>query len=1472
MQSARDGGNLSQSSLLNPTTNQNLNLVENVDGKTFHDVFEIARTYLRFGELVDLHEIETTDDGVGYNDTKNYLSEDGLSGFAITPEGDLISAFNLGDRGFLKTIAGFIKDKGAKTLDCYSSPRQPLNLMYERILGFKTASLMEFNPEYDHDDIAKNHGMPNVAFMVLSENEVQTEKFNKDDYDAAKAYQLSQIEPENKNVVSAQTNTQPIIIEKPKEFIGEKIISDKQRTSSVKLIEEAADSTKPTKVRLKAVDAALQAALSESLPQGWSGEISYSSKTDTYAELNLAEPKNMAKALDNAAKRVLGADVRFEISDYDGGATKLSDLVTPEQESRLKDIIKEVLEGNAEPTKLAAWAKALKLSKIRNAENIRTFKSIASIERTIDSAMRDYVAGPDAPISDLQIYTTLLDGVNASFGNKSMLALADNVLANYTEESIGSKLAEFGMTTNLYVRELASRLKESVVPGRQPSPLAIRMANDVLALLNNDLKELRKSARQTNIQRATADVVRAQASPNYGSKNAAGSFVQGFDMAIRSPINIVETFLGRESSLATHLRDGGKAASNAYSQRYSEAISSIEGYAEKAGFGSMASLTKAMSEKISFMGSRITKAQALSIVSTAETYGLQSLIDYGIAIPDARGNDGSIIKFSQEDYQNLKEGIGAELLGFRADMASEFFGKNMRDYTDSKMMELCGVHFPAIEGEYFPGSRVGMKEPDLAGVTRTGSIDPISWGLSQLQERKANKLPFRIRPYDSVVNSYVNSTLQWGEWAQWYKELKALENTRVYGTTLTNEMRKRVGSQSWDRMMDFVHKTALGIPFDNKIGIVGNVFDKVFGNLQQVAMTDIFTQTKTLGSLATLYQYFGMSTALKGEAQYVRNKAMFGDRRSTQVIESLSPTLKERFHMQEQFSSSLWNVAKRKATGTLQTVVRKLDQGIHVGQAWAMSQVKAMQEGYGDPWTDSNNERAVRILEEASDRTQPTTSKFNVGQFRAGANGPIIKRFFGMFASMSQNVYQGFYDFTFGWAAEGKRIKSYRSRIADINARISELETERKAISGRLESAQSLEEYRSAADELARNERSLNDNRAASDLISKELSEAESRHTAKAWANQSSGWLAGAIGSAIIMSLIARRKKKAFKDEDWDSEAFVSDALYMSFVNWIPFVNTIANAIRNDSDLSIFTASNVNEIIDSVKGMADAIGSGDAGKIIGQIGKIAKVIGEAGFGMPVGAVSNILNAAWYHIDNESNLKTREWLGFLSATKLRQNYADAVQSGNRRKAVANLSVWMSEESAGTTDRISSELYALSLNGQSALPSSIPSSYQDDDGEKLSVTAAERERFRQIYSKSKATVQSLIDSAVYKAMTAEERARILKKAYGAYYEYAKYKVLGIDPTSKLGMLLAYADGNVELAMHILLMQRISSLTPTATTTKKTLAVRLANQSGLSRGGRLLALTLAGYKVGEDGGKALQAYLRSLGMTSSQAASFA
>ena len=185
----RSGGskrNYSIRSLLNPKTNKTVGLIENVDGSLFHDVFEMAQKYLE-----DVHGIETTEEGIGYNDCYNYLSEDGLSGFSITPDGDLISVFNLsGERGFLKTIAPIVKER-AKTLDCYASPKQNLQKMYEAIFGFKTASIMDYNMEYDHDNIADNHDMPQVAFMVNTEDNVVPHSFTKDQYDEAVEYRNS---------------------------------------------------------------------------------------------------------------------------------------------------------------------------------------------------------------------------------------------------------------------------------------------------------------------------------------------------------------------------------------------------------------------------------------------------------------------------------------------------------------------------------------------------------------------------------------------------------------------------------------------------------------------------------------------------------------------------------------------------------------------------------------------------------------------------------------------------------------------------------------------------------------------------------------------------------------------------------------------------------------------------------------------------------------------------------------------------------------------------------------------------------------------------------------------------------------------------------------------------------------------------------------------------------------------------------
>jgi len=113
-------------------------IYSNVEPQVFHDIFEINKTYLKFGELVDLHNVESSTDEVGYNDCQNYLSTDGLCGFSIAPDGNLISVFNanLNKKGWLDAIKDIV-NKNCKTLDCYNSDKQPLAVMYAEKFGFK---------------------------------------------------------------------------------------------------------------------------------------------------------------------------------------------------------------------------------------------------------------------------------------------------------------------------------------------------------------------------------------------------------------------------------------------------------------------------------------------------------------------------------------------------------------------------------------------------------------------------------------------------------------------------------------------------------------------------------------------------------------------------------------------------------------------------------------------------------------------------------------------------------------------------------------------------------------------------------------------------------------------------------------------------------------------------------------------------------------------------------------------------------------------------------------------------------------------------------------------------------------------------------------------------------------------------------------------------------------------------------------
>lgn len=181
-------------------------IYKDVDGQTFHDIFSIARTYLDKGELVDLHPVETNEDWTGYNDTRNFLSDDGLSGFAITKDGDLISVFNLNreKKGFLRSIAPFVREN-VRTLDAYVLPesvsKTNLQDIYNKAFGFETDNVVDYNWDYDHDGIGERYNEPKIAYMVNPNYQSDTQSQQGDTQESVSERQQRFPENLNKSVV-----------------------------------------------------------------------------------------------------------------------------------------------------------------------------------------------------------------------------------------------------------------------------------------------------------------------------------------------------------------------------------------------------------------------------------------------------------------------------------------------------------------------------------------------------------------------------------------------------------------------------------------------------------------------------------------------------------------------------------------------------------------------------------------------------------------------------------------------------------------------------------------------------------------------------------------------------------------------------------------------------------------------------------------------------------------------------------------------------------------------------------------------------------------------------------------------------------------------------------------------------------------------------------------------------------------------
>ena len=146
-------------------------------GQAFVDALERAKTNLEErGEYVDVHTAED------YANARTFLSEDGLAGFAITKEGEIVSVFadpaaKLSDfRGRGRAMIELAKQLGGTHLNCYDVGLPN----YYQAHGFKETNRYKWDDEFwqpdkRHKEKHKkfNNGEPDVIDMALETKAVE---------------------------------------------------------------------------------------------------------------------------------------------------------------------------------------------------------------------------------------------------------------------------------------------------------------------------------------------------------------------------------------------------------------------------------------------------------------------------------------------------------------------------------------------------------------------------------------------------------------------------------------------------------------------------------------------------------------------------------------------------------------------------------------------------------------------------------------------------------------------------------------------------------------------------------------------------------------------------------------------------------------------------------------------------------------------------------------------------------------------------------------------------------------------------------------------------------------------------------------------------------------------------------------------------------------------------------------------------
>lgn len=291
--------------------------------------------------------------------------------------------------------------------------------------------------------------------------------------------------------------------------------------------------------------------------------------------------------------------------------------------------------------------------------------------------------------------------------------------------------------------------------------------------------------------------------------------------------------------------------------------------------------------------------------------------------------------------------------------------------------------------------------------------------------------------------------------------------------------------------------------------------------------------------------------------------------------------------------------------------------------------------------------------------------------------------------------------------------------------------------------------------------------------------------------------VASVASVCVAVAIITQAMRYAFNNDDEEEETPAKN-IAMNTMNsamgMFPLVGDVYSVFAEGYDISNMTLDALNDGINGVRGMVSLFGDKNATqadvaratrKALYGVGHMAGVPVRNLTNLTTGVIRRISKPAMYGYDS-----------IFSGEKYSEDLQRAVKRGDDKMAEAITKVMFRRKKTGaynqeTLDEVL-RLYKVGYD-KKVMPGGIP------DG----LTRTQRKTFLNVYGKSDADVQKLIESDAYKAFDDEQKASAISSLYRSWRAYAEYQATGetddksallseIMGADKFGKARAYLSG--------------------------------------------------------------------------------